>query len=223
MSEISRAIILAAGRGHQVDGICKILIRHPVTGMTILDHAISAFHGKKITVVVGFRSIQIMQQYPHLDYVINHEWALSNNAMSLGLALDGEPTYVISGDIFIDGSLISALDGCGPNLALTEYRENRTLTAIHCILRENNTIEEVYQGAVRDMSHPEAIGLFKISDTEILKNWKQLCVRHGNLFVAQTLPFNRMPIDSVPVGNHTFVEINTPADYLRFIHETRSK
>lgn len=223
MSKVSRAIILAAGRGHQVDGISKVLIRHPVTGMTILDHVISAFHGKKITVVVGFRAIQIMQQYPQLDYVINHEWALSNNAMSLGIALDNEPSYVISGDIFIDSPLISELDECGPNIVLTEQRENRTLTAIHCILRENNTVAEVYQGAVRDINHPEAIGLFKISDAELLKKWKQLCVRHGNLFVAQALPCDGKPIDSVPVKDHTFVEINTPADYLRFIEKTRLK
>jgi choline kinase len=221
MSKVSRAIILAAGRGHQLDGINKILIRHPVTGKTILDHAISAFTGKKITVVVGFRAVQIMQKYPELDYVINHDWALSNNAMSLGLALDTEPTYVISGDIFIEDDLIRELDECGSNLALTEHRENRTLTAIHCILRKNNTIEEVYQGAVRDMSHPEAIGLFKISDEELLQRWKHLCIRHGNLFVAQTLPCDGMPICSVPIKDHTFKEINTPADYLRFIQECR--
>ena len=223
MSKVSRAIILAAGRGHQLDGINKILIRHPTTGMTILDHTISAFARKKITVVVGFRAISIMQKYPQLDYVINHDWALSNNAMSLGLALDNEPTYVISGDIFIDDNLIRELDECGPNLALTEHRANRMLTAIHCVLREDKTIAEVYQGAVRDMNHPEAIGLFKISDAELLQRWKHLSVRHGNLFVAQTLPFDGIPIDSILLKNHTFKEINTPADYLRFIQECRIK
>ena len=197
-SKIRRVIILAAGRGHQLDGINKILIKHPKTGSTILDHAISAFKEKKIIVVVGFRAIQIMQEYPQLDYVINHDWALSNNAMSLGLALEDEPAYVISGDIFIDEELIRELDEYGPNLALTEKRENRTLTAIHCVLRENESIEEVYQGAVRDVNHPEAVGLFKISDSELLKHWKQLCVRHGNLFIAQTLPCDGTPIYSVP-------------------------
>jgi hypothetical protein len=97
------------------------------------------------------------------------------------------------------------------------------LTAIHCILRDDNSIAEVYQGAVRDVRHPEAIGLFKISDTELLKKWKKLCIRHGNLFVAQALPCDIKPIDSVPVRDHTFVEINTPADYLRFMQEARLK
>jgi choline kinase len=221
-SKVSRVIILAAGRGHQLDGINKILIKHPKTGMTIIDHAIEAFNGKIITVVVGFRAIQIMQKYPQLDYVINDDWALSNNAMSLGLALSEEPTYVISGDIFIDQDLIRELDECGSNIALTEFRENRTLTAIHCVLRGNMSIAEVYQGAVRDIAHPEAIGLFKISDAQLLKRWKKLCIRHGNLFVAQALPCDGEPVISVPLRNHLFKEINTHADYLRFIKECRS-
>src|SRR6188474_1009762 len=102
MTAVNQAIILAAGRGHQVDGMAKVLIRHPTTGRTILEHAVSAFAGKRIVVVVGFRAIQIMESAPGLDYVVNHDWSLTNNAMSLGLALTDEPTYVVSGDIFFD-------------------------------------------------------------------------------------------------------------------------
>lgn len=223
MSDVARAIVLAAGRGHQLDGATKILIRHPATGRTILDHLIDAFAGKRITVVVGFRAIQIMEQYPQLDYVINSDWAVTNNAMSLGLALDGEPAYVTSGDIFFDHALIAELDRAAPNLALTETRDNRTLTAIHCVLRDDGSIAETYQGPVKDTLHPEAIGLFKITDEELLRRWKHLCIRHGNLFVGQTLPCDGAAVASVPRGNHPFVEINTPADYLRFLDEQRRR
>lgn len=223
MSSVGRAIILAAGRGHQLDGYTKVLIRHPKTGRTILDHAIDAFAGKKITVVVGFRAVQIMERYPQLDYVINYDWALTNNAMSLGLALDDEPSYVVSGDVFFDRPLIEMLDADVPDLVLTEARENRTLTAIHCLLRDDNTVEETYQGAVRNARHPEAIGLFKISDADILERWKKLCIRHGNLFVGQTLPCDSAPIASVAVGSHPFVEINTPGDYLNFMELCRTR
>ena len=48
MARVEQAIVLAAGRGNQVDGIAKSLIRHPVTGKTILQHAIEAFAGKKV-------------------------------------------------------------------------------------------------------------------------------------------------------------------------------
>jgi choline kinase len=223
MSMVKQAIILAAGRGHQVDGMAKVLIRHPVTGKTILQHAIEAFAGKRIVVVVGFRAVQVMESAPALDYVVNYDWELTSNAMSLGLALDDEPTYIVSGDIFFDRDLVQHLDAQGPDLALTEARENRPLSAIHCVLRDDQSIAETYQGAVRNITHPEAIGLFKVSDTELLRRWKRVCIAHGNLFVGQTLPCDGAPIASVPRGSFEFSEINTPADYLRLMQRQRRR
>ncbi|HEX2881091.1 MAG TPA: NTP transferase domain-containing protein [Polyangiaceae bacterium] len=215
MTVVNQAIILAAGRGHQVDGMTKILIKHPKTGLTILEHAVRAFAGKRVAVVVGFRAVQVMESAPQLDYVINHDWSLTNNAMSLGLALNDEPTYVVSGDIFFERELIERLDSLGPNLVLTDPRENRSLTAVHCVLREDQSIAETYQGPMRSASHPEAIGLFKISDSDLLRRWKRLCVAHGNLFVGQTLPCDGASIVSAPRGESEFSEVNTPNDYLR--------
>jgi len=223
MTKVNKAIILAAGRGNQADGIAKSLIRHPVTGKTILDHAVEAFSGKKIVVVVGFRAIQIIEAHPEVDYIVNHEWAITNNAMSLGLALDDEPTYVVSGDIFFDKGLVQRLDELGPDLVLAENRENRTLSAIHCVLHPDGRVASTYQGPVQDMQHPEAIGLFKISDPNILRNWKRVCVKHGNLFVGQALPCNTGAIMAVDRGGHAFDEINTPTDYLQLIARTRAK
>jgi len=223
MSSVDKVIILAAGRGNQADGVAKTLIRHPLTGRTILDHAVEAFAGKKIVAVVGFRAIQIMETHPEIDYVINHDWAITNNAMSLGLALDNEPCYAVSGDIFFERSLVERLDLSSPNIVLTENRENRALSAIHCVLRSDGSISSTYQGPVQDMANPEAIGLFKISDREILRHWKRLCIKHGNLFVGQILPCNGEPIFAVDKAGATFDEINTPSDYLRLIERARSR
>lgn len=221
MSTVSKAIILAAGRGNQADGIAKALIRHPRTGRTILDHAIEAFAGKRIVVVAGFRAIQVMESHPEVDYVLNHEWAITNNAMSLALALDEEPCYVVSGDIFFERALIERLDAQPGNLVLTENRENRALSAVHCRLRADGTVATTYQGPVEDMAHPEAIGLFKVSSATILNAWKRLCTKHGNLFVGQLLPCNEEPVFAVDRAQAMFDEINTPADYLQLMERTR--
>lgn len=220
--KVDRAIILAAGQGFQLDGVNKVLIRHPKTGKTILDHALDAFSGKSVTVVVGFRAIQIMEAYPHLDYVINQDWALTNNAMSLGLALTDAPCYVVSGDIFFYKPLIEELDQGPKDLVLTEHRENRSLTAIHCVLDKAGLIEETYQGPIRDVQHPEAIGLFKISCPRTLTAWRKHCIQHGNLFAGQTLPCRSTPIVSHQRGQHVFDEINTPSDYLRLMQRTKA-
>jgi choline kinase len=204
-----------------VDGIAKALIRHPVTGKTILRHAIEAFAGKQVTAVVGYRAIQVMETHPDIQFVINHNWEITNNAMSVGLALEEEPTYVVSGDIFFDRPLIDHLDTQHADLALTETRENRPLTAIHCITRSDGSIASTYQGPMQDPGHPEAIGLFKISDPNLLAQWKRLCLAHGNLFAGQVLPCTGAPIMSVARGQHAFDEINTPADYLRLRNRLR--
>lgn len=223
MSSVDKVIILAAGRGNQADGVAKALIRHPRSGRTILDHAVEAFAGKKIVAVVGFRAIQVMETHPEIDYVINHEWSITNNAMSLGLALDDEPCYVVSGDIFLQRSLVQRLDQSASNLVLTENRENRALSAIHCVLRLDGSVASTYQGPVQDMANPEAIGLFKISDRETVRQWKRLCMKHGNLFVGQILPCNEAPIFAADKAGATFDEINTPSDYLRLIERTRTR
>ena len=89
MTAVDQAIILAAGRGHQVDGMAKVLIRHPATGKSILEHASRPSAGKRIVVVVGYRAIHVMESAPHLNYVVNHDWALTSNAMSLGSGARG--------------------------------------------------------------------------------------------------------------------------------------
>jgi choline kinase len=66
MSAVGQAIILAAGRGHQVDGMAKVLIRHPATGKSILEHAVEAFAGKRVIVVVGFRAVHVMESAPRV-------------------------------------------------------------------------------------------------------------------------------------------------------------
>ena len=217
----SHVIILAAGKSFQLDGINKALIRHPVTGKTILDYAIAAFKNKKITVVVGFKAVQLMQAYPQLNYIYNPDWALTNNAMSLALALNDEPTYIFSGDIFISPELIERLDKISGNLVLTSNREKRSLTAIHCVLDEDNIINDTYQGPVKNIEHPEAIGLFKINSDEVLYQWKRRCYKHGNLFSGQLLPCEYAEIKAVELQSELFFEINTPSDYINFINESK--
>ncbi len=217
-----RAIVLAAGKSLQLDGANKILIRHPATGRTILDYMIDAFDGMRLTVILGYRAIDVMQAYPKLDYVLNLNWALTNNAMSLGLALEEEPTYVVAGDLFLERSLIERLEQGPANLAATRMTENRTPSSIHCVVDGAGNVTHVYQGLMRSPAHPESVGLFKLSDVEGLRAWKRSCVQHGNLFAGQLIPTSTVAIRSVDVGAHELYEINTPIDYLRLIAETRS-
>lgn len=218
-----RIIVLAAGQGFHIDGLNKCLIRDPYDGKRILDKIIAAFPQYPITMVVGYQAVTLMQDYPQLNYIYNQDWGMTNNSYSLGLALTDEPCYVLSSDLFFEPALISAMEQAPENIILTEQRENRILTAINCVLYQNRVIE-TYQGILRDRSHPEAIGIFKISDTDILRHWKRNCLQYRNLFIGQNLP---LPSKSTPIlafdkGAHRFFEVNTPFDYLRLMEEVRN-
>lgn len=211
-----RAIILAAGRGNVLDGMIKCLIRHPADGRTILEHLEAAFLGMKITVVVGYRALEIIQSFPHLDYVINEDWAVTNSAYSLGLALNDEPCFVSSGDLLFNPSLVQSMLKAPEDIALTSSRENRCLTAINCI-QQNNEIIETYMGPLKAQEHEELVGIYKISSKNILDRWKQDSIKHCNLFNGQTLPVStKEKIHGFQLpGNEKVHEINTVADYLR--------
>jgi choline kinase len=210
-----RAIVLAAGQGFQLGGFNKLLIRHPDDGHTVLEHALAAFAGKDVTLVLGYRAIEVMHQYPRLHYVLNDDWSVSSNALSLGLALDERPAYVVSGDMFFDRALIEFLDDGPENLVLTDSRENRILSAVHCRLDDRRHVVETYQGPVQDSAHPEAIGLFKVSSPSLLAEWKRRCLAYGNLFAGQTLPCDLDPVAAVDRAGHVFDEVNTAEDYRR--------
>lgn len=217
-----RAIILAAGQGTALDGTIKCLIKHPQTGMSALEHQIQAFQGCDITVVAGYKAIEIMQTYPSLHYEYNADWALTNNAYSLGLTLDERPCYVMSGDFFFAKGIQSALDIANDSVLLS-HRENRCLTAINCI-SEGERLRETYIGPLRNADHGEAVGVFKISDPALLRAWKSNCLRHSNLFIGQTLPLeeNMPPISVAHLPpDEYFYEVNTVFDYMALLDNKR--
>jgi choline kinase len=157
-----------------------------------------------------------------LDYVFNPNWAVSNNSYSLSLAVSEDPCYVISGDLFLEPELIEMLEKAGPNLVLTAKKENRPPNTLNCSLDEINRILEVYPGKPKSLSDPEAVGLYKISDPELLIAWKRNCVEYTNLFIGQNLPLDAAtPIYSVDLGSHRLDEVNTPLDYIRLLQEHR--
>ena len=217
-----RVIILAAGQGFLLDGMVKCLVRAPHDGRTLLEKAVEAFAGHQITVVVGYRAVAVMEAFPELDFVYNPDWATTNNSHSLGLALGDEPAYVASSDLVFEPALVRELDAAGPDLVLTGRRENRVLTSISCAL-EADRVREFYVGPLRSPADPEAVGIFKISDRTLLRQWKRNCLKHGNLFVAQNLPVTSFEVDvrAHDLGDHLYYEINHPADYLRALRAHR--
>ena len=216
-----RAIILAAGQGFQLDGLNKLLLRDPSSGERIIEQYMRQFKGMDITVVVGYKAIEVMQRFPTLDYVFNPDWKVTNNSYSLGLALSDEASIIASCDLFMDDAIVQKLVESGPNCILTDDSESRQLNSLNCSLAEDGRVTELYQGAVRSKGDPEAMGVFKISDRVLLAEWRRECMRHSNLFCGQNLRFDRYPLYAIDKGEHRFHEINTVADYMRVLADAK--
>jgi len=215
-----RVIVLAAGQGFQLDGFNKLLIKDPRDGRTIMEKLEENFAGMSLTVVVGYRAIAVMHRYPHLDYVHNADWAVTNNAYSLALALDESPTYVVSCDLLFEPGLIERLQNGPDNAVLTQKRDSRTLSALNCDCEDDGTVRSIYQGPLRDAGDPEAIGVYKLSDRALLKEWRRRCFEYTNLFAGQNLPLDGASVHSIDVGGDRFEEVNTPDDYIRLLKKT---
>ena len=211
-----KVIVLAAGQATQLDGFNKLLIKHPKTRKTIIETLSESFSGMEMTLVLGYRAINVMHEYPFLNYIYNHDGAISNSSYSLSIAMEEyEPCFVVSGDLFISKDLVKSMMDGPENLVATLQNESRSLNALN-VSHENNQINDIYQGKLRDTSDPEAVGIYKISSRNLLKRWKQNCSKYTNLFIGQNLIIdNDEEIFMHDINGFEFSEINTPEDFIR--------
>jgi CTP:molybdopterin cytidylyltransferase MocA len=184
-----RLIVLAAGEGLQLDGFNKALIRHPRTRERVLDQYLRLFGASKVTVVVGYRAIEIMHRYPQLHYVYNSSWRLTGNAYSLGLALDASPCFVLSADFFLDEAVIDRMRSATPNAVIAASDpEAPGIFKIEspALLRE---------WKARCIEHSNLFAL------------QNLPLDHGGAD----------QVFAAPLGDARLFEVNTPLDYLNLI------
>ena len=66
-----KLIILAAGDSFELNGFNKLLLKNPLTRETILDQYIRFFKPTSIKIVLGYKAIDIMNEFPNFDYIIN--------------------------------------------------------------------------------------------------------------------------------------------------------
>ena len=111
MERAERALIMAAGFGHRMEPVTRVLPKPlvPVRGQRIIDNQIAALHAAgvyDIVVVTGYLAEQfrgLETQYPGVKLVYNPDYDKGNNITSLYYArryLD-RPVIIMDGDILI--------------------------------------------------------------------------------------------------------------------------
>jgi len=214
-----KVIILAAGNSAKMSGTIKCLIKNPYSGKTILQHLFESFYDCEIVVVVGYRAIEIMQEYPKIEYVLNYDWSVTAPSYSVGLALDDKPCYIIPGDILLNRELVEHLHKAPNDCVLTRRSENRNESATNFIVKDS-IIKEAYVGSLRNGLDPEGFGIFKLSSPFHLKTMKENSLKHGNLFLELNLNYQNTdyPIYNLDISNYDITEFNSYLDYINFLN-----
>ena len=181
-----KLIILAAGDSYELDGFNKLTIKHPKYNMSIIDIYQKIFNVKHIQVVVGFRAMNIMNDYPDFDYILNNKWQTTGSAYSLSLALDKNPSYIISSDFILNPQLDNIFNSDKQDIVYVKKSESKRLTSLKCKVN-NDIIENIYRGKSKNMNDYEILGIFKITDPDILYNWKIKCINNPTMYAGETL------------------------------------
>ena len=211
-----KLIILAAGDSFELDGFNKLMINHPKYDKSIIELYEEFFDVDTIEIVVGYRAIEIMNAYPKYDYIFNKNWQTTGSAYSLSLALTDEPCYVISSDFLIDIEKAQKLLS-EENYAVIKKSESRRLTSLNAKIDSDILkVEEVYRGKAYN-NDPEMLGIFKISNLDVLRLWKRNCITNSNSYAGETLPYTDQDISAIYLDDKMITEINTPEDYINFI------
>jgi choline kinase len=216
-----RLIILAAGQGFKLDGFNTLLIKHPKTKETIIEKYMRLFNTHDVTIVTGHRGVELMSHYPDLNYIHNDQWRISGNSYTLSLALDEQPTIVISSDLVFDERMVKLIEEAPDNAVFTLQSENKGVNTVRCKIKEG-IIESIYHGEQQN-EDPETIGIYKITSPQILREWKKNCTLNKNVFAGLNLPLNISQIAHVAKGDIPLHEINTPLDYLNLIKHAREE
>lgn len=124
-----KAVILAAGMGTRLGN----LIPKPLTALwdekAILDFMVEKLAGSigynNIFIVVGYKYHLIMEKFPHLMFIYNYKYTLTNTSKSLLYALDkveNEDVLWMNGDVFFEAEVLDLLLKCEDSSCLVDNK-----------------------------------------------------------------------------------------------------
>ena len=209
-----KLIILDAGDSFELDGFNKLLLKNPKTNKTIIQEYVEKYDVSNTEVVVGYNAIAIMNEYPKYKYIYNSKWQITNNSYSLSLALNNEPCIVTSSDFFLKDTLVNKMSEY-ENCIVIKCNENKRLKSLN-VKVSNKEIISIYYGKSSG-NDSEMMGIFKITNLNLLKEWKKNCILHPDKYVGENLPLSSN-IKIIEAEKNEIFEINSTQDYINLIN-----
>jgi len=216
-----RAIILGAGSGSRLGGYNKLLIKDkdgcPILGRMMTD--LSRIGIYDITVVVGYKAINVMSQYPRFKYIINPIFDITNSAYSTALAFqeDSSPAILIYGENIYPISPFGSMNK-EEDLMLVSSQTIADKHATGPIFDKDGYIIGVREGIG---TIPESIGVFTFNNKHIIygliNRGMELRDKYMGLVLHEALALAQPTMKAVDYPYRKF-EFDTPQDYLNYLN-----
>lgn len=235
-----QAVILAAGRGRRMEPLSRTCHKAllEIGGSTILGRALdSLLKGgvSPITIVTGYRSDDITSfvstRYPGspVRYVHNERYEVTNNIVSLALALESltyeDDVILIECDLLFEPHLITDLARYpGKNIALVDhYRTGMDGTVVSI---ENGYVNQVFPTASQDRNFRygnkfKTLNIYRFDRTYCQRTLRPMLSAYANnvdsncyyeivLGMLANVPEHR--ISALVVRDSDWVEVDDPND-----------
>ncbi len=239
-SSIKTAVILAAGRGSRLENITddlpKCLVR--VNGETLLKRMLSQLNElqiENVILVVGYKYDQIKNvigsSYGDLkiDYVLNTDWATTNNVYSLYLTVDkiSSNFLLLEADLIFEKHTLKPLMDSLNTMLVDRYQSFMDGTVVS--LKPSGEVNQMF---LKSSSIPsqDSMSLYKTVNVYSFdfKDFKNIIVPHlqalldnGHLNVYYELAFgmaiqnNQIQFQSLNLESKTWAEIDDKSDLER--------
>ena len=218
-----KAVILAAGMGTRLGS----LLPKPLTTLknekTILDFQVEKLINSiglhNIVLVVGYKHHVLMEKFPKLSYIYNHEYIQTNTSKSLLFALNkivNEDVIWMNGDVFFDEEVIDRLKNCKTSCCLVDNKKCGE-EEMKYSLNGEGFIKELSKQNKEAKGEALGINIIKKGDLELFKTELEKVEKNDyfekaleNLTLSKKLKLK--PID---VGKLFCQEIDFPEDLKR--------
>ena len=216
-----KVIILAAGKGSRLGKTRPKPLTVLYKNKSILDFQVEKIAKKfgdvSITIVVGYKKEEIIHRYPHFTYVYNAQFAQTNTAKSLLLALEqiDDDVLFLNGDVYFDEEVLglllqSTFSSCLVNTSKCSDEE------IKYTLDENGFINELSK-KVRN-GKGEAVGINLLKKNDITYVRKELAAVEERDYFEKALEnltlFKKLRLRPIDISDYYCKEIDFPEDLL---------
>ncbi|HEY5938778.1 MAG TPA: NTP transferase domain-containing protein [Kofleriaceae bacterium] len=218
-----KAVILAAGRGIRLGSVIPKTLTRLCTGEPILGRLLTevARHVRleDVFVVVGFGSQLVMEAFPDVTFVYNKDFASTNTAASMLLALQriDDDVLTLNGDLVLRAGLLEKLVR-SPTSAMQVTRSIVGDEEVKYLLDETGYISAVSKELRGGIGEAVGANLIRHRDLAAVIAGLQQCEPHDYFERGFEVALGTAtPVRFAPVfaDANDCVEVDFPADLVR--------